>query len=385
MSRVLQSQRMKAGLLVASLAVLFGVALSPSSAAVNRTGRSSSQGGAILKQAEALVAASSGIETKWNGPKTGPKAQHNKKIVIVSCQQTNQVCKAWAAATQQAASALGWQSSVIDGQGTPTGWQKAVTAAIAVHPSGIVLAGVDATAEHRVIEQGVKQGIAFVGLHASALPGPKPSLDLFMNIQQFPAAIAKLQIAEAIAHSHATANVVLYYDSEYAIAVAKDKVYLSALKACTTCHLLANVNYPIAKLPTGTPTLISSWVSRFKKPFYIVSVGDSVYDYMPAALKAGGVSPKDVFFVGADGTPPAYQRIRQGQYQLSTVPEPAQFEGWMAADELNRAFAHAKPANFSPPVYLVTKADINKEGGAQDVFDPSNHYIQHYKSIWGVK
>lgn len=339
----------------------------------------------ILKKARALVAGSTGIETKWEGPTSGPKGAHGKKIVIISCDQTNQVCKAWAAATQKAAKVLGWQSSVINGQGTPTGWQSAITSAIALHPAGIVLAGVDATAEHQVITQGKAQGITFVGMHAAALPGPKPSLDLFMNIQQSPQKIAQLQIDYVIAKSLAKANVVLYYDSKYQIAVAKDKAYRAELAKCGTCRLVSNVNYPIESLAKDTPTLISSWVSRFPKPFYVVSVGDSVFDYMPAALQAGGVSKSDVLLVGADGTPPAYQRIRQGNYQIATVPEPADFEGWMAVDELNRAFAHAKPAVFSPPVYLVDKTDINKEGGRKNVFNPSNHYAKHYKAIWGVK
>lgn len=367
---------------VVAIAMSAVVVTSSGSAAVRH---SHSAKDSVLQQAKAFVAASTGIETKWDGPTGGPKAVSGKKIVVISCDQTNQVCKAWAAAVQRAANVLGWKSSVIDGRGTPTGWQSALQSAIALHPDGIVLAGVDATAEHQIISQGKSQGITFVGMHVAALPGPKPALDVFMNIQQFPSQIAKLQIDEVIAHSQAKANVVLYYDSEYAIAVAKDKAYRADLSKCHTCRLVSNVNFPIAKLSTDTPSLISSWVSRFPKPFYVVSVGDSVFDYMPAALQAGGVSKSDVMLVGADGTPPAYQRIRQGNFQLATVPEPADFEGWMAVDELNRAFAHAKPAVFSPPVYLVTKSDINKEGGSKDVFNPSNKYVQHYKKIWGVK
>jgi ribose transport system substrate-binding protein len=371
-----------ATLVIAGIGLSAALLGSSGSAAVRRH---TAQTDSILQQAKAFVAASTGVETKWDGPTAGPKAVSGKKVVVISCDQTNQVCKAWAAAVQSAAKVLGWKSSVIDGRGTPTGWQSALQSAIALHPDGIVLAGVDATAEHQVITQGKSQGVAFVGMHAAALPGPKPALDLFMNIQQFPAQIAKLQVDEVIARSQAKGNVVLYYDSQYAIAVAKDKAYRAELSKCHTCRLVSNVNFPIASLAKDTPSLISSWVSRFPKPFYVVSVGDSVFDYMPAALQAGGVSKSNVLLVGADGTPPAYQRIRQGNFQIATVPEPADFEGWMALDELNRAFAHAKPAVFSPPVYLVTKSDINKEGGSHDVFNPSNHYAQHYKAIWGVK
>lgn len=349
------------------------------------TNSSGNSTGSQSSAAQELVAANSGQITKWNGPTTGPAAQKGKKIVIISCDQTNQVCKAWAAAASGAAQVLGWSATIIDGRGTPTGWNSAITQAIALKPNGIILAGVDAQAEHQIISQGAVQGIKFVGMHAAANAGPDPALHLFMNIQQSAADIAKLQIAYVIAGSRGHANVVLYYDSEYAIAVVKDKAYVSALKACHGCKLLKNVNFPIAQLPQQTPTLISSWVSAFPKPFYVVAVGDSIFDYMPPALNADGVTASNVLLVGADGTPPAYQRIRQHNYQVATVPEPAQFEGWMGIDELNRAFAGTAPAVFSVPLYLVTSQDITEEGGSQDVFDPSTNYKARYETIWGVR
>ncbi len=360
-------------------------ASTPPSGSASSTGTGAAGGSDIVSQAKAAVAASTGTITKWNGPNTGPAAQKGKKIVIVSCDQNNQVCKAWAQAATNAAKVLGWTSSVINGQGTPTGWKDAITQAIALKPDGIILAGVDAQAEHAVVSQGAAQGIKFVGMHAAAAAGPDPSLDIFMNIQQNATDIAKLQTDYVIAQSNGQGRVVLYYDSQYAIAVAKDKAYLAELNKCSGCKMLKNVNFPISQLAQQTPTLVSGWISSFQKPFYVIAVGDSIFDYMPAALKADGVSTKDVMLVGADGTPPAYQRIRQGQYQVATVPEPADFEGWMAIDELNRSFAGSPPAVFDVPLYIVTPQDVSQEGGDQNVFNPSNGYQQHYKSIWGVQ
>ena len=56
----------------------------------------------------------------------------------------------------------------------------------------------------------------------------------------------------------------------------------------------------------------------------------------------------------------------------------------MAIDELNRAFAGDEWSGFVPSVHLVTKENIDRDGGPQNHFDPDNHYRDEYRKIWGV-
>jgi ribose transport system substrate-binding protein len=35
-----------------------------------------------------------------------------------------------------------------------------------------------------------------------------------------------------------------------------------------------------------------------------------------------------------------------------------------------------------PPVHLFTSANIDTDGGSQDLFDPENHYEEIYTKIW---
>lgn len=365
---------------------LLAVGLVVGLAACGSSGGTSTGGGndsAFVAKATAASQQSTAQQTTWNGPTSGPKGQSGKSVVVVSCDQTNQVCKAWASAVQSAGQVLGWKVTTIDGQGTPTGWQGAINQATALKPDGIVLAGVDAQAEHNPVATAAARGIKIVGMHATAEPGPQPQAHVFMNIQQDPAAIARAEVDYVVARSRGTANLITLYDAQYAIAVTKDKAMVSEAHKCSGCKLLANVNAPNADISRVTPSLVSGWVSRFPKPFYVTSVGDHMFDFMPPVLRSGGVSSRDVMLVGADGTPPAYQRIRQGEFQIATVPEPAEFEGWMAVDELNRAFAGAQPANFTPPVYLVNSDNVGQQGGNRNVFDPANGYKQRYQKIWG--
>ena len=79
----------------------------------------------------------------------------------------------------------------------------------------------------------------------------------------------------------------------------------------------------------------------------------------------------------------ALERVRTGQYQDATIPEPINLQGWQLVDELNRAFAGQKPSGYSIPVHIVTKANVAYDGGAKDSFDPQNGYKTQYRKIWG--
>ena len=85
-----------------------------------------------------------------------------------------------------------------------------------------------------------------------------------------------------------------------------------------------------------------------------------------------------------NGSVSAYSRIRQGQYQAATIPEPLTLQGWQCVDELNRAFAGAPPSGYVTAVHLVTDSNIAYDGGPQNIFDPDNNYQEQYKKIWGI-
>jgi ribose transport system substrate-binding protein len=77
--------------------------------------------------------------------------------------------------------------------------------------------------------------------------------------------------------------------------------------------------------------------------------------------------------------------VRSQKSQVATVPEPLKLHGWQLLDEFNRAFAHQPPSGYVTPAHLVTKDNIDADGGKNNEFDPGNDYQSHYKAIWGVK
>jgi ribose transport system substrate-binding protein len=52
-------------------------------------------------------------------------------------------------------------------------------------------------------------------------------------------------------------------------------------------------------------------------------------------------------------------------------------------DELNRAMAGEAWSGYVSPLHVVTKANVEFDGGPKNGFDPGNGYQDQYKKIWG--
>jgi ribose transport system substrate-binding protein len=119
---------------------------------------------------------------------------------------------------------------------------------------------------------------------------------------------------------------------------------------------------------------------------WMIAVNDLYFDFAIPTLRTLGVGPggPPQMVSGGDGSVSAYDRVRQGQYQTATIPEPLNLHGWQAIDEMNRAFAGVEPSGYVTPVHLVTVDNIGVDGGPNNIFDPDNGYRDVYKKIWGV-
>jgi ribose transport system substrate-binding protein len=308
-----------------------------------------------------------------------------KTIAYVSCGSFNSICVEIGHDLTTIGKSIGWHVKIFNGQGTTSGWLSAFDDAVALHPAGIILGAITPSSVPAPMAKARSLGIPVVGALAASYPGPN-QMGLFYNASEAPAAIGKLEADWAIAESNGTARVILMYDDTYAIARAKNAEYVATLRECKTCTILKDVETPFADLGTNGSSLVDSWLSKWgTKPIYLISVGDVAFPDLIPTLEARHV-PKNMFLgIGADGEPSAYQYIRGGNYQVATVPQPDQELSYECLDELNRAFHHQPAAVFNPPPYLVTKADINIQGGAKNEYDPANGYAAHYMKIWGIR
>jgi len=339
-----------------------------------------------VSDAKAYVEQVTAPVTTWTGPTTGPKAVGHKLIVWVSADQRNGGARGVAEGIDEAAKVIGWETRGIDGQGSVNMRSSGIAQAIALHADGIVLDAIDAAEQASAVESAVKAGIKVVGWHSGSRPGPMPQYGIFTNITTDPLAVAKAAASYAVARSDGKAGVVIFTDSAYAIAIAKSNAMANVIRSCSGCTLLEIEDTPLADAANRMPQLTTSLLQRFgKKWTYSLSINDLTFDFMAPALQQAGIPGDGAPYAisAGDGSGPAFQRIRNGEYQIATVAEPLRLHGWQIVDELNRAFSGQPPSGFVAPPHLFIKANINRDGGPHDVYDPENGYQKIYRTIWG--
>ena len=344
---------------------------------------------AFLEEAKAYIETLTAPVTSWTGPTTGPKAQSGKVIVYVSEDQRNGGALGVGDGVKEAAEAIGWEFRLLDGQGAPSTRASAMTQAIALQPDGIILGAVDAREQLPLVEQAVAQGIKVVGWHSGATPGAiEGAPGVITNITTDPLEVAKASGLYAVVDSGGTAGTIVFTDSIYAIAIAKSDATAEAIKQCSGCTVLETVDTPIGDLGNRMGQLTTSLLSKYgDKWTHSVAVNDLYFDFSAPSLQSAGVDPAEGHprqISAGDGSVPAFQRIRDGQFQIATVAEPLFLHGWQIVDELNRAFAGEPPSGYVAPPHLFVRSNIDADGGDQNRFDPGNGYRDEYKKIRGV-
>jgi len=336
-----------------------------------------------VDEATTIVATATKPTTEWTGPTDGPKAVKAKQtIAYVSSDQSYVSYVNWGDGVKDAAAKLGWSVHVFDGKGTVSGNLSAMQQAVASDPVAIVTSA-DASALQAPIAQAVTKKIPVIGIHASAFPGPDPKLNLFDNIASDPAEIGRTQAAYVVAESKGTAKLAHMLDNSYAIARFKAKAATEPVKHLSSATFLEEINIPVADQANRIPSAVSALLSKYgKSNVWITTCCDNFYPYVASALRSSNVKPDEVKLVGADGSPSAYDMIRKGQYEVATVPEPSTLFGYQAVDAIVRAQAGQEPAKFIQPTYLVTKANVDQEGGDKDQYIPSNNFACHYSNVW---
>lgn len=343
----------------------------------------------IVQEAIQNTIARTGVQSEWYGPDAAPAPMAGAKVVFIPTSAQNALSVNWGTEIEKVSELLGWEYTTIDGKGTAQGWTDAMTQAIALGPD-VIIYSADARTLASKNQEAAAEGIPVIGIHGLALPGPDEETGLYSNITSDPRDIGAAMADYLIARSCGTARSIVLFDSVYEIAEFKGVAMRDRLEQCEGCELLDYVDSPLSELETRQPQLCTNWAVEYGTDWSAMTIYDDIWNFCTPALADAGVGPDEVALVASDGTEAGYTRIRDGQYQVATVPEPAELQAYMAIDDAIRAMAGEPPAGWDQPVFIHFKDGIHGdnlaiEGGDMGQFFPSNDYKAEYLELWGVE
>lgn len=337
-----------------------------------------------MSDAKALLAKYSSRVTAWDGPTTGPKAVPGRTVVVLAGDMKNGGILGVTNGIAEASKVTGWTVRVLDGAGSVSGRTAAFNQALTLKPDGIVVDGFDAIEQKPGLDAARAAGIPVVAWHAGPEIGVLKDGPVLVNVSTDPMLVSDAAADWAYVDTDGKPAVVIFTDSQYAIALAKANRMKAQVEKLGG-KVLSFEDTPIAETSTRMPQLTTSLMQRFGSRWTdSLAINDIYFDFMGPSLDAVGIpgdgAPKGV--AAGDGSESAYQRVRAGDHQSVTVAEPLLLQGWQLVDELNRAIAHQPLSGYVAPFHVVTKENIAYDGGPKNMFDPDNGYRAAYTKIW---
>ncbi|SIS83218.1 substrate-binding domain-containing protein [Paracoccus saliphilus] len=335
-------------------------------------------------EAKAFIEKYASPVSEWTGPTEGPEAASDKTIVMLAADMTNGGVLGAANGVEEAAEAIGWDVTIIEGGGTVSGRSSTFGQALTLKPDGVIILGYNPTEQQAGMAQLRDAGIPMVTWHSVSGNGPSEEHGIFANITTDAQDVARAAAYWAYLDAEEEPAVVIFTDSTYQIAIDKADWMKEAIKELGG-EVLEYVDTPLDETSTRMPQLTTTLLQRHgEKWTHSLAINDLYFDFMGPSLEAAGIAgsaaPRNV--AAGDGSEAAYQRIRNAQFQAVTVAEPLNLQGWQLVDEMNRALAGEEWSGYTSPLHIVTAENIDRDGGTENRFDPENGYREAYKQIW---
>lgn len=313
---------------------------------------------------------------KWPGPTSSPAAQKGKTVYVVTCSSQGIGCVRAGNGVKEAGELLGWTVRVIDGKGDPGTWNGAIQAAIAAGANGIVLDAVPPALVGDALEKAKQAKIAIVSVFN---PIPDAQSPVFAFVRPDHVAQGRLMADWVAANSDGKGQIILVEDREFPELRQRVVGFESEIAKCGGCKIVARVDSTIGTMAQRLPGAVSAELSRQAGATYLVAQFDSQAFFAGEGVRQSGKTGQ-IKVAGYEGDPQTIDAIRNGT-QAASIADPAEWMGWQAVDELNRAFAGAPPANTPVAYRLIDKANAPDTKGWMGDVD----FRAEFRRLWGVK
>ena len=323
--------------------------------------------------------------TEWSGPKTSAKAPAHKKVVAIACATVAPFCANVAQGSVEAAKALGWDASYLDGKGSVQGFVQAFETAINERPDAIVAMALPESLVATYIAKAHAAGIKVIA--ASSTPEkisvPGGHYDAYVSVREDTNAL--FQIWFAIADSDGKAKLTWLWDPGYPFLMselARQKAIVAADYPESKAEEVGLRELSAAAHPVRMQQLGAGLLSRNPDADYVLTAyGLNSHSIFIAAQSAG----RKVKVVSKNNDTNNVAFVSQGQLYAEMGASP-NWGGWAAMDQTVRVLA-GQPAlgatEENQPEHVFVKGNSAANGDLDwtKLYDYKTKYLQ----LWGVK
>ncbi|MTD15127.1 substrate-binding domain-containing protein [Nakamurella sp. YIM 132087] len=337
---------------------------------------SSNGGGGELAPFEEALAAATAAPT-YDGPTEGPKPEAGKKIAVVTCAAVNTGCAATADSVKEAGDSVGWETTILDGKGSPTGASQAMISAINSGAEGIVLVAIDSSTILQGMNAAKSAGVPVVSALSDNQMGDGAG-QVYAEISG-QSELAGSAIADYfIVQSGGTAKVASFHIASLASTTNRYNGFIGEIGKCSGCEVVSDQTYGLVSQAEFT-NLIKGTLTANPSIEYIFLDVSQYASIAATALQQMGMD--NVGVAGVDCLPPEVQSIKDGTGSVACSNAAVSLAGWPTVNELTRAFAGEPAMEEKIPFRLLTKDIVDVETAPyMDGFTPADGY----KQLWGV-
>lgn len=323
----------------------------------------------------------------WQGPTAAAKAPTGLKLALITCDSALAGCVSPLTGVQQAATALGWTTTMYNGASNPATINSDFLIAIAAGDSAILYTSTNPL----VIQEGLlaakTANIPVISLSAgSSQPDPTvatpkgkawPLLDVSSSYVNEGREMADWVIND----SKGKGNVLVLADKEDANTVSQAAAIDEFNRRCHKCTV-SSFAFLGATVATGLPAQTVDYLRSHPKVHYIILPFDPAAGTVVPALKTAGLTKVKVISLLGDAQNVAF--IRAGEGQTADAANDNIYMGWSAVDQLIRHDDNLplfKPLGENEPTILIVKRNAPASVPATG-WSANFNYKSKYLNLW---
>lgn len=279
-----------------------------------------------------------------------------------------------------AAKEAGLVTTLFDGKGEVSEWNRGMSQAVDQHVDGIVTVGASPELMKGPTAAALAAKIPVVDTLTADQAAPLvPGTYAHVSISFYHS--GQLQADYAIAKSNGKAHVLILGDNEFPGEVTRVQGMQHEFQTlCPDCVVTVQ-DTQVANLGLKLGQLTQTLLRRSPDISMVLPTYDAQGIYVVPAIKAANLS-NPVEVIGSDAVTSNLDWIRQGNVQIADVGEPDVWAGWAAVDEIARGMLGLPSVEEGIPLRLFISDNLKDVSNDENALFGGD-FVAQYRKIWG--